>query len=101
MKNSLELIEREKEGRNLIDGEIKTKIDYSVICNDRCLRCQSNNFQSIVDSKLKIHSYTAYEVEYHSRKCRICGYNAFKDKPLNFKIRFNKWIGKYYWKKLK
>lgn len=50
----------------------------------------------VIDLEVVISNNTPIEKKNHSRKCRICGYNSYKNKPLNFKMRVNKIFKKYY-----
>lgn len=102
MPESQEKIQSEIESRNLTElniTELTKPIEQMDLNN--CHRCGSNLFQEIKKTELRSTRYGGYEVEINSRKCRICGYNPYVDKPLNWKVRLNRFLGIYSWKKLK
>jgi len=102
MPESQNKIQSELNSRSLLDlniVELTKEIDQVEFGN--CPRCGSSNFQNIKETELRSTSYGGYEVEINSRKCRICAYNAQKDKPISWKVRLNRFLGKYSWKKLK
>jgi len=102
MAESQNKIQLELQKRNLTEFKISELISISIEpTEENCPRCRSNNFMEITDTELRNTKYGGYEVEINSRKCRICGYNAQKDKPINWKVRMNRFFGKYNWKKLK
>ncbi|SNR74223.1 hypothetical protein SAMN04488009_3534 [Maribacter sedimenticola] len=102
MPESQEKVRTELKKRNLGNLQVMDLINQKVkISLDNCPRCQSSDFMQIKDTDLRSYGYGGYEVEINSRKCRICGYNAQKDKSLNWKVRLNKFLGKYNWTKLK
>jgi predicted Zn-ribbon and HTH transcriptional regulator len=102
MPESQHKIQSELKKRNLSDlgiSGLTKEIEQVKIGN--CPRCGSNNFQEITDTELRSTKYGGYEIEIISRSCRICSYNAQKDKPINWKVRLRKFLGKYAWKRLK
>ena len=101
MKESKVKIESEKQNRNLSEERISELTNYKITFDERYPRCQSEKFQKITDTRLETGTYSAYEVYIHSKKCRVCGFNPFKNKPLNFKMRMNQWLGKYSWRSFK
>ena len=99
---SQDKIRSELKNRKLTDTKISELI--SAVVNKElggCSRCSSNNFQEIKETELRSTSYGRYEVEINSWKCRICGYNPQKDKPINWRVRLNKFLGKYSWTRFK
>lgn len=102
MPESQNKILTELENRNLSESQTSELIkEIAEVSNENCPRCQSSNFMAIKDIELRSTQYGGYEVEINSRKCRICGYNVQKDKSLNWKVRLNRFLGKYKWTKLK
>ena len=102
MPESQEKIKAELKKRNLEKSQVTDLINQSEKTTlDNCPRCQSSNFIQIKDTDLRSSGFGGYEVEINSRKCRICGYNAQKDKSLNWKVILNRFWGKYSWSKLK
>ena len=102
MPESQEKVRVELQKRNLTKAQVTDLINQSEKATlDNCPRCQSSDFMQIKDTDLRSSGYGGYEVEINSRKCRICGYNAQKDKSLNWKVRLNRFWGKYSWTKLK
>lgn len=102
MPESQEKIQSEIENRNLTDfalAELTKPIGETELEN--CPRCGSNLFQEIKETELRSTKYGGYEVEINSRKCRICSYNPQMDKPINWKVRLDRFLGKYSWTKLK
>ncbi|WP_282122682.1 hypothetical protein [Algibacter mikhailovii] len=102
MPESQHIIQSEIKKRNITELNIaELTHDIGQVELENCPRCGSNKFQEIKDTELRATKYGGYEVEINSRKCRICSYNPQKDKPINWKVRLNKFLGKYAWKKLK
>ncbi len=102
LENSKEIIEKHRRKRRLNELEIRKIIEnQEIILNQKCPRCQGENFKEIIDFDVVISNNVPIEKKIHSRKCRICGYNSYKNKPLNFRMRINKLFGKYYWVELK
>ena len=102
LKGSKEKIEKNRQKRRLTENEIDGLIEkQKIILNQKCPRCQGENFEEIIDYDVVISNNAPIEKKIHSRKCRICGYNSYKNKPLNFRMRINKILGKYYWVELK
>ncbi len=102
LKNSKEIIEKNKRARRLNIIDIKRIVkNQEIILNQKCPRCQGENFKEIIDYDVVIVNNAPIEKKIHSRKCRICGYNSYKNKPLNFRMRINKLLGRYYWVELK
>jgi hypothetical protein len=95
-------IQSEIKKRNLSDASISelTK-EIEQINTDNCPKCGSTKFQEIIDTEIHTTNYGGYETEIVSRKCRICAYNAQKDKPINWSVKLNRFLGKYAWKRLK
>lgn len=102
MPESQAKIQSELKNRNLTDSEI-AELTTPVVQTEleNCPRCGSRNFQEIKETELRATKYGGYEVEINSRKCRICGYNPEMDKPINWKVRLDRFLGKYSWTKLK
>jgi len=69
-----------------------------VVINENCPRCQSHDFFLEYDIQLIMSRYSSSEVKIWSKRCRICGYNAHRDKPLNFRVRLQRWLGRYSWR---
>ena len=69
--------------------------------NEGCPRCNSHHFLPISETELRSGVYSGYEVEIHSKVCRICGYTPNNHPPINWKTRLKKFFGKYAWKRLK
>ena len=102
MPYSKQKIQSELNKRSLSDIHLAKLTNHNAKFElENCPRCGSNNFYSIKESELRATQYGGYEVEKTSKKCRICSYNAEKDKPISWKVRFYKFLGKYSWKKLK
>jgi len=101
LKDSKKIIENNRRKRRLTEIEISKLIkNQEIVLNQKCPRCQGENFMEVIDHEVVISNNTPIEKKIHSRKCRICGYNSYKNKPLNFKMRVNKIFGKYYWVEL-
>lgn len=102
MPESQAKIHSELKNRNLTDSKI-TELTKPVGQTEleNCPRCGSSNFQELNETELRATKYGGYEVEINSRKCRICGYNPQMDKPINWKVRLDRFLGKYSWTKLK
>ena len=95
-------IKSELKLRGLTDFNIINLIhDKSNLIEDNCPRCNSYNFDEIKDTEINLTDFGGYEIQINSRKCRICAYNPQKDKPINFRVRLNRFLGKYAWRKLK
>jgi ribosomal protein L37E len=102
MLESKKHIKSELHKRNLTEIRVKSLINAKENeTKESCPRCQSENFIEVKDVELKIVKYDSYEIEINSRKCSVCGYNAYKNKAINWKVRINKWFGNYNWKRLK
>ncbi len=102
MPESQNKIHSELKSRNLTElkiAELTKPIGKTELEN--CPRCGSQIFQEIKETELRSTKYGGYEVEINSWKCRICGYNSRIDKPINWKIRLDRFLGKYSWTKLK
>ena len=95
-------IKKEISNRNLSESDIeKLTGEIEQVESGFCPRCGSDNFQDIKETELRASKYGGYEVEINTRKCRICAYNPQKDKPVNWSVRLNRFLGKYAWVKLK
>ena|SRR5690606_4764548 len=102
MPESQAKIKSELKNRSLTDSEIaELTAPVGQTELENCPRCDSRNFEEIKETELRTTKYGGYEVEINSRKCRICGYNPKIDKPINWKVRLNRFLGKYSWTKLK
>jgi hypothetical protein len=102
MPESQQKIQSEIKSRSLSDLKIdELTNEVSPVELGYCPRCGSKNFQEIIDTEFRSRGPGAYEVEIKTDKCRICSYNAQKDKAISWKVWLNKFLGKYAWKKLK
>ena len=102
MPNSQHKIHLELKKRNLSNSNVSDLIRGIDQTNtDNCPKCGSNNFQEIIDTEVHSTNYGGYETEIISRKCRICAYNAQKDAPISWRVKINRFLGKYAWKRLK
>ncbi len=101
MKESKDKILQELSKRKISSLSAEKLIDQKLeTTNENCPRCQSVDFLEIKDRELRTRKYSSYEVEIISRKCRICGYNPYKDKALNCKVRWKKIRGRYHWSRV-
>ena len=101
MNESKIKIQNELDKRNISTSIAENLMNINLrVTNENCPRCQSIDFLEIKDRKLVSQKYTAYEIEIISRKCRVCGYNPYKDKALNWKVRWKKIRGRYHYKRL-
>ena len=102
LEGSKQIIEKHKLKKRLTDIEIKKMVDnQKVLFNDRCPRCQGLNNEEIVDFDVVMSNNVALERKIHSWRCRVCGYNPFKNKALNWKMRLRKLWHKDYWVEVK
>lgn len=102
MQSSKNKIILELKSRNLTDARIANLIKpIKEIDLEHCSRCGSNKFEQIKETELRGSGFGGYEVEIFSRKCRVCGYNPRVDKPLNWQVRWYRFLGRYSWIKLK
>lgn len=102
MPESQQKIQSEIKSRSLSTLKVNELInEVSQVELGYCPRCGSKNFQEIIDTEFRSRGYGAYEEEIKTEKCRICSYNAQKDKAISWRVRLNKFLGKYAWKKLK
>ena len=98
LDGSKQIIEKHKLAKRLNDFEIRKIVNnQEVVFNDRCPRCQGLNYDQVTDIDVEISNNVAVERKVHSRRCRVCGYNALKNKPLNWKMRIRKLWYKDYW----
>ena len=102
MQESQNKIHSELKSRSLSESQTTELLkQVGKVKSENCPRCGSHRFTEIKDTELRATKYGGYEVEINSRKCKICSYNPQKDKPINWKVRLNKFLGKYAWTKLK
>jgi hypothetical protein len=99
MRESKRVIAEELVRRNLTLETMNAFIqNQPVLVNENCPRCQGHNFFLERDRTLIATKYGSGEVDVFSNRCRICGYNPSRDRPLNFRVRLKKWLGSYSWK---
>ncbi len=97
MPKTKKRIEVERNIRQLsIDLINKTIQQNQIDPKKDCPRCYSNLKFEETDIVLVQTGEGGYQKYVHSFKCLVCGYNPFKHKPLNWKIRWNKFLGKYH-----
>ncbi|WP_421823534.1 hypothetical protein [Flagellimonas oceanensis] len=102
MPNSRDKILSELNRRNLTETQIDEMTEQAEqMSPGNCPRCGSSRLVEVKDTELRATKYGGYEVEINSRKCRICSYNAEKDQPINWKVRLDRFFGKFSWIKLK
>jgi type I restriction-modification system DNA methylase subunit len=102
LDDSKKVIEKHRTLKNLSESEIEAIVsNQKVILNQNCPRCQAANFEQITDYEISMAQNIPFEKRIHSRRCRICGYNAHKNKPLNWKMALRKLWHKEYWEELK
>ena len=102
LEDSKEIIEKHKALKKLSESEIKSIVDnQKVIFNQNCPRCQAANFERITDYDIAIAANVPIEKHIHSRRCRICGYNAYKNNTLNWKMALRKLWNIEYWVEVK